>query len=519
MNLKLMLEGTAGRYGDKDAIVFDDRRISYSELDEASNRLANSLITLGIRKGDRIAILLSNSPEFIVTLFGIAKTGAIAVPLDPRYRIGELTYLFNDCLPIALVAESSILGPLVPFVPKIKSIKHVIDVGSEYKGQFLGYQEILAAGTTQKINSEIASDDISLIMYTSSSSFHPRGAMLSHRSLVMEAAMSVDGYQQTHKDVMMLFALPMYHVFGMVAAVLGSIYRGSTVVIVPGTGLSINSFLAAVEREKGTMFLGVPYIFALAVDTAEKEGIKHDLSSLRLCASAGAPLSVDTVKQFKKLYGFDIVDCYGLTEAICHVTCSSLNGRGKLGSVGKALPGWKVKIVDGNGREMPSDVAGEMVVSGPIMRGYYNKSQATGEAIKNGWLYTGDIGKADKEGNLFVTGRKKDTIIVKGQNISPGDIESALSMHPKVAEVAVIGIPDKMRGEVIGAIISLKEGAVATEQEIRQFCLDRIASYKAPKQVVFLKSLPRTSNGEIDKETIRQQLSIPPLFPEAVNFK
>jgi long-chain acyl-CoA synthetase len=516
MNLKLMLEETAGRYGAKDAIVFGDRRISYSELDEASNKLAKALIKLGTNKGDRIAMLLSNSPEFVISFFGIAKAGAIAVPLDPRYRVGELTFLFNDCLPVALVAESSTLGPLVPFLPKFESIKHVIDVDSKYTGQFYGFQEILAANSPRRTDSQPATDDISSIMYSSASSFRPRGAMLSHRSLVMEAAMSADGYQQTDKDIMMLFALPMYHVFGLVAVLLGSIYKGSTVVIVPGTGLSINSFLTAVERERGTMFLGVPYIFALAVDMAEKEGIKYDLSSLRLCASAGAPLSVDTVKQFKKLFGFDIVDCYGLTEAICHITCSSLDGGGILGSVGKVLPGWTVKIIDDNGKEVPPGQAGEMVVSGPIMKGYYKNPQATFEIIKDGWLYTGDIGKADKEGNLFVTGRKKDIIIVKGQNISPSDIESVLFTHPKVAEVAVIGIPDKMRGEVIGVFISLKEGTKATEQEIKQFCLDRIANYKAPKQVIFMKSLPKTGNGGIDKEAIRQQLSIPALFPEIV---
>jgi long-chain acyl-CoA synthetase len=516
MNLKLMLEETAGRYGAKDAIVFIDRRISYSELDEASNRLANILIKLGTKKGDRVAMLLSNSPEFVISFFGIAKAGAISVPLDPRYRVLELTHLFNDCLPVALVAESSTLEPLVPILPKFESIKHVINANSKYLGQFLSFQEVLTAGSPQRTDSRLIPDDTSSIMYSSASSFRPRGAMLSHRSLVMEAAMSADGYQQTDKDIMMLFALPMYHVFGLVAVLLGSIYKGSTVVIIPGTGLSINSFLTAIEREKGTMFLGVPYIFALAVDMAEKEVIKNDLSSLRLCASAGAPLSVDTIKQFKKLFGFDIVDCYGLTEAICHVTCPSLNGSGRLGSVGKTLPGWKVKIEDGNGREVLPGQAGEMVVSGPIMKGYYKKPQATLEIIKNGWLYTGDIGKADKEGNLYITGRKKDTIIVKGQNISPSDIESILSSHPKVSEVAVVGIPDKMRGEVIGAIISLKEGIEATEQEIKQFCLDNIASYKAPKQVIFMKSLPKTGCGEIDKEAIRQQLSIPPLFPEIV---
>jgi len=514
MNLKLMLEGVAGRYGKKTAIVSDDLRLSYTDLNETSNKVANALIKLGVKKGDRIAMLLSNSPEFIIIYFGIVKTGAIPVPLDPKYKVGELASLFNDCLPKVLVAESSELEPLVPVLSGFKSIKRVIELGSKYKGQFLGYQEIIAASSARRIDSEPAPEDIALLLYTSASSFRPRGVMLSHRSLVMEAVMSGDGYQQTDKDIMMLFALPVYHVFGLVAVLLASINKASTIVIVPGSGISINSFLAVIERERGTMWLGVPYIFALAVDMAEKEGIKNDLSSLRLCASAGAPLSVDIIRRFKQHYGFTLMDCWGLTEAVCHVTCSSLDGRGKPGSVGKALSEWEVRIVDGNGRELPPNQSGEVIVRGPIMEGYYNNPQATAEVIKNGWLYTGDIGVVNEKGNLFLTGRKKETIIIKGQNVHPSDIEDVLSTHPKVAEAAVIGIPDELRGEVVGAVVVLKKGEIATEQEIKRVCLENLASYKVPKQIIFMDSLPRTASGKIDKAGLRERLSIPPLFPE-----
>ncbi len=513
MNLKLMLEGVAGRYGRKTAIVSGERRFSYTDLDETSNKLANALIKMGVKKCDRIAVLLSNSPEFVITYFGIVKTGAIAVPLDPKYKVGELIALFNDCQPKVLIAESPALEPLVPVLSRFKSIKRVIDLDSKCKGHFLSYQEIMTVSSARQVDSEPAPEDIALILYTSASSFHPRGVMLSHRSLVMEAVMSGDGYQQTDRDIMMLFALPVYHVFGLVAALLASINKGSTVVIVPGTGLSINSFLAAIEKERGTMWLGVPYIFALAVDMAEKEGIKNDLSSLRLCASAGAPLSVDIIRRFKQLYGFTIMDCWGLTEAVCHVTCAPIDGSEKLGSVGKALPGWEVRIVDDNGRELPVNQSGEIIVRGPIMKGYYNNPRATAEVIKNGWLYTGDIGMLNEKGNLFLTGRKKETIIVKGQNVLPIDIEDVLSTHPKVAEAAVIGIPDGLRGEVVGAVVGLKKGKTLTEQEIKRFCLERLASYKVPKQIIFMDSLPRTANGKIDKASIRSHLSIPPLFP------
>jgi len=502
MSLKLMLEEAVGRYGRKTAIVLGDRRLSYAELDEASNKVANTLIRMGVNKGDRVAMLLPNSPEFVIIYFGIVKAGSIAVPLGTNYKVNELASLFDNCQPKVLVAESPTLEPLVPALPRFKSIKHIIDLGSKYEGQFLSYREIMATSSAQRIEVEPGPEDIATISYTGGPTNRPQGVMLSHQHLVTEAAISGDGFQQTDKDIMMLFALPMYHMFGLAAVLLASVHKGSTVVIAPGTGLSISIFMAAIEREKGTMFLGVPYIFALAVDIAEKEGVKNDLSSLRLCGSGGAPLSIDIIRRFKQHYGFDLIDFWGLTEAICQVTCPPIDGTGKLGSVGKALPGWEMKIVDDNGREIPPNQPGEIIVRGPIMKGYYNNPQATAEAIKDGWLYTGDIGRVDEDGYLFLSGRKKETIIVKGQNIYPSDIEDVLYTHPKVAEAAVVGIPDELRGEVVRAVISLKEGEVTTEEEIRRFCRKHMADYKVPKQVIFIDSLPKTATGKIRKEDL-----------------
>lgn len=512
MSLKLMLEEVVDRYGRKTAIVSGDRRLSYVDLDEASGKVANTLIKMGVNKGDRVAMMLSNSPESVIAYFGIVKAGAIAVPLDTKYKFDELASLFNDSLPKVLVTESPTLEPLIPVLSRFKSIKHVIDLSSEYEGQFTSYQEIMAAGPTQRVEVEPEPEDIAQIAYTSGPSFRPRGVMLSHRSLVTEAAISADGFQQTDKDILMLFALPMHHMLGLVSVLLTSVYKGGTVVMLPG--LSMPTLTETIERERGTIFVGVPFVFALLVRMAEKEGIKSDLSSLRLCCSAGAPLPIDIIRRFKQHYGLDILDCFGLTEAVCLVTSPPIEGSGKLGSVGKALPGWEMKVVDDNGGKLPPNQAGEIIVRGPIMKGYYNNPQATAEVIKDGWLYTGDIGKVDEDGHLFITGRKKEIILVKGQNICPSDIESVLCNHPKVAEAAVIGIADEMRGEVVGAVISLKEGEVATEQEIKQFCLERIVNYKVPKQVIFLDALPRTATGKIDKETIRDCLSIPPPFPE-----
>jgi long-chain acyl-CoA synthetase len=299
-----------------------------------------------------------------------------------------------------------------------------------------------------------------------------------------------------------LFALPMHHAFGLVVILFTSIYKGSTVLML--NGVSIPSLMELIKKEKATMFMGVPFIHALMVNLAEEEGAKYDLSSLRLCGSAGAALPADIAQKFKEHFGLGLVDFWGMTEASAHVTCCSLNGKAISGSVGKALPGWELKIVDEMGRELPPNQPGEIVVRGPLMSEYYHHPQLTTTVLRQGWLYTGDLGMVDDQGNLFLTGNKKGMIIAKGQNIYPGDIEEVLYLHPKVAEAAVIGMPDEVRGQTIRAVIQLKAGEVASEQEMRRFCLEHLANYKAPKQVIFINSLPKTATGEIRKEDLRR---------------
>jgi len=502
MNLKVMLEETAKHYRGKTAIALGDRRLSYAELDEASNKIANALIKMGVSKGDRVAMLLSNSPEFAVIYFGIIKIGAIAVPLDTKYKVGELASLFDDSQPKVLVTESPFLEPLVPILPGFEYMEHVIDLSSRHEGRFLSYQEIMATSSARKVKVDPESEDIASIAYTSGPTFRPRGVMLSHQSLATGATISGDGFRQTDEDVVVLFALPLHHVVGLEAVLLTSISKGSTVVMLPG--LSINGLIGIIEKRGATIFMGVPFIFILMVRMAEEEGIKHDLSSLRLCCAGGAPVPTNIMKRFKRRYGLDIVQFWGLTEATAYLTFQPVDGTGKLGSTGKAMPGWEVKIVDDNGKELPPNQPGEIIVRGPIMKGYYNNPRVTAETIRDGWLHTGDIGRVDEDGELFILGRKKEMIIAKGQNIYPSDIEDVLYTHPKVAEAAVVGIPDELRGEVIRAIISLKAGEVATEQEIKRFCLEHIANYKVPKQVIFLDSLPKTATGRIRKEDLKK---------------
>ena len=501
MNLKQMLEQSAKRYAGKTAVAMGEQRLTYAQLDEASNKVANALVGMGVSKGDRVAILLPNSPEFVTIYFGVVKIGSIAVPLDIRYKMDELTSLFDDFQPKVLVSESPTLETIVPALSRFSYIEHVIDLSGEYKGQFLSYQEIMSASSAPIAEVELEPEDIAHIAYSSGPTIHPRGVVLSHQALVREAAISGEGFQQTDKDIVVLFALPMHHAFGLVVVLLTAVSKGSTVIMLPG--LSIDSLLEVIEREKATIFMGVPFVHTLIVNAAEAEGIKHDLSSVRLWGTAGAAMPADISQKLRQYFGMEAVDFWGMTESTAHVTCQSLDGAGKPGSVGKALPGWKLKIVDSNGRALPPNQPGEIIVRGPIMKGYYTNPQATAEAIKDGWLYTGDIGKVDEEGDLFLIGRSKEVIIVKGQNVYPSDIEEVLYTHPKVAEAAVVGIPDEIRGETIRAIISLKEGEVATEQEIKHFCREHMADYKVPRQVGFMDSLPKTAAGKIDKEELK----------------
>ena len=485
MNLQQMLENTVRKNPAKTAIVSGERRISYADVDEASNRIANSLIQMGVNKGDRVAMLLPNSAEFVFIYIGIIKAGSVPVPLDTRLKTGEIASFFANCEPVVLISDTPFLEPLLPVLSQFKTIKHVINLSPDYTNRCINYRQMMATGSAEKVNIEVKPDYLGLISYPSGPSTHPKGSAISNNNLCALAVASAEGFKQTAEDVVMLFALPLYHNFALGSVLLTSIYLGSTIVIVPGTGISINSLMEAIEKERGTMWLGVPYIFALAIKIAEEEGIKHDLSSLRLCASGGAPLPIDTILRFKEHYGLTIADVWGLTEGVAHVTCQPIDGSGTPGASGKALPGYTLKIVDDNGNELPPHQDGEVIISGPMMDCYYNNPEDTSKAIKDGWLHTGDIGNLDEDGYLFLTGRKKNMIILKGQNIYPIDIEELLLTHPSIAEAKVVGIPDRLRGEVVRATIKLRDKTEATEQEIRHFCLERIADYKAPREIVF----------------------------------
>jgi long-chain acyl-CoA synthetase len=445
---------------------------------------------MGIKKGDRIATMQASNPEFVNIFFGIIKAGAVAVPLDSRYVADELVSLFNDCRPRVLVIEDPPLERLLPALKRFDTIEHIITVNTESDGQFTSYREIIANNQPESVEVPLDPEDTAIISYTGGPTQGPHGVALSHRSVRTEAINSAETMKLTEKDVVMQFALPTYHQFGLTAVLMASIHTGNTIVSVPGTGRSIASFMEAVEREKGTVYCGVPYIYSLMINVARREGIKNDLSSLRLCISGGAPLENAVIRLFRQYYGLNITDVYGQTETVCHITQMPIDGSGPAGSSGKALPCWEIKIFDENDNELPPGREGEIVTRGPAMTGFYNKPEASARVMKNGWLHTGDYGRLDADGFLFITGRKRRMLILKGQNIFPADIEEVLAAHPKIAEVRILGVIDLIRGETVKALVKLKPGETATEQEIRHYCQERMADYKLPREVEFVDTMP-----------------------------
>jgi long-chain acyl-CoA synthetase len=490
MDLKSMLDNVVKRFGTKPVIVMGERRISFKQLDEDSSRFAHALISMGLKKGDRVAMIQSSNPEFVIVFFGIIKAGGIAVPLDSRYVGDELVSLFDDCTPKVLVAENPPLKSLLKDIRRFGSVEHVITFDPAYDNKFTAYLKIIAENPSRPVNVKIEPDDIAIISYTGGPTQKPHGVALSHRSIYVEATNSANVLRQTEKDVVVLFALPMYHQFGLTAVLMASVAKGSTVVVVPGTGRSVQSFIEAVQREKGTIYMAVPYIYSLMINVARREGVKYDLSSLRLCLSGGAPLEPVVINMFNNYYGFNILDVYGQTETVCQITVCPLDNSAPVGSSGKAMPCWEIKIFDENDKELPPDHEGEIVTKGPVMTGFYNKPEATSKIMQHGWLHTGDLGKMDKDGFLYITGRKRRMVILKGQNVFPADIEEVIATHPKIAEVKVQGVMDIVRGETIKALVRLKPGVTATENEIRQYCQGRMADYKLPREIQFVEKMP-----------------------------
>lgn len=512
-NIAEFLSASVKGYPEQTAVVFEGQRIGFSVLNERVNRLADALKKEGVAKGDHIGVFSTTCPQQIEIVFAAAKIGAVFIPFNYRLKMEEAVGVVNHSEVNTLFFGDQYTDLITGMKPELNRVKRFICLERESLPGLFYYDQLIRSGSPHEHAIVTAGEDLALILYTSGTSGFPKGVMYSHGNLVTRVIARVKNLEFLATGAAMLLPVPTFHVAG-IQLVLGCMARPFRLVLMRqySTGL----FLELVEKERVESCLLVPTMLKRIIDSPEID--RYDLSSLKLITYGTAPISPALLsKAMEKIKAF-FVQGYGMTEGsitTLEATDHVLTGPPeevekkirRLDSAGKSLPGVEVQIVDTSYRPLPAGQLGKVMARNPaMMSGYWKAPEATREAIRDGWLDTGDMGYLDEEGYLFIAGRDKDIIIRGGENISPKEIENVLDTHPKVAESAVIGVPDEEWGETVRAIVVLKEGEAATEEELIEYGRERLASYKKPESVVFVESLPRNPVGKVMKRTLKEQL-------------
>jgi long-chain acyl-CoA synthetase len=490
-NLKLMLEKTAGEVPEQTAIVLGSRKVSYRELDETSNRIANALISLGTKKGDHVAILMSRTPEWVVNCFGALKAGAAGVLLDAGAKAPELEPQLRESDSKILITEERFFPVLSSVLPSAPLVRQVLVVDTDR------YQEMVASSSPVSPSVDIKGEDEAILFYTLGVLGKNKGVVHTHASFLSILPIVVSKFELGRNDVV-LGLLPFNYLLGFGLVVLMPIKARATIAILPH--FSSKNILETIAQEKATLLIGVPASFN-AMAMIDEETIKsYDLSSLRQVLCAGAKSSALFLEMLEKKFHLTACEIYGLTELII-VTIGAIRDR-KLGTAGKPLA--ELRVLDKKGKEVPRGTIGEAVARAPwMMKEYYKSPELTAQVLKNGWFHTGDLVKLDEDGYLdFI--EKTSSIIVPsgGVKILPAAVEEVLLKHPAVAETACVGVLDDYKGRIPTAFIVLKGGQSVTPDEIRDFCRQSLSEYKVPKQIKFVDSLPRTGSGQIDRKRL-----------------
>ncbi len=527
------LQKTVHSHGQDPALYYFNKIISYQELDEMSNAFACALKDFGIKKGDRVALYLQNIPQFVIAQYGIWKTGGIVVPLNPMYKEKELTYYFRDASVRVLVCMESLYGEMVRKVVKETGVEHVIttseldflDPESPRPSLLKGIEKNRDLNTLDFITLieryrgkrppvvNLSREDVAYLTYTSGTTGPPKGAMNTHGNVVFNSEVYRHCWKLTSSDTMLGVA-PFFHVTGMVGHIGTCIASGTPLILFyrfdPKTTFQM------IEKWKATCTIGAITVFIALMNDPEIG--RYDLSSLQKVYSGGAPVIPAVVERFEKLTGTYIHNVYGLTESTSPATLVPLGLRAPVDpstgaiAIGVPIPGHEAKIMDLSDpeKELPPGEVGELAIRGPgIIPGYWKKPEETAHAIREGWLFTGDVGTMDDKGWVYLLDRKKDMIIASGFKVWPREVEDTIYLHPAVREVAVIGVPDPYRGETVKAFIALKEGyeGKVTNEEIISFCKERMAAYKYPREVEFVKEVPKTATGKFLRRALRNTQS------------
>jgi long-chain acyl-CoA synthetase len=493
MNIKQMLEKTAREVPQKDAIVLGSYRITYGELNEASNRIANALIKLGVEKGDHVAILMPSGSEWAVNYFGVVKAGGISILLSSMLKAPELVFLLRDSDSTILITKKDFSEMLSSVLPSIPLLKHVFEIDGDY------YKRIVTSSPSTSPAIDMRDDDETAIIYTSGVLGKQKGVVHTHASLTGTPPIISSGIQRRREDVIIGLA-PFFYLFGLCHILFGSIMKGCTIIVVPD--FTPRAVLKVVERERGTTIFGVPAMYN-ALATLRDETIKrYDLGSLRVAVTSGAKSSPHFMELLENKFHLTLCEVYGLTELEA-VSVSTVDKR-KLGTVGKPI--CDLKIIEDNGKEVSQGKAGEALFKVPwAMRGYYKAPDLTAQVLKDGWFHTGDLVRMDEDGYLEYMEKKSFIIVTaSGLKISPWEVEDVLLTHPCVAEVAYVGVNDEYGGQIPTAFIVPKEGHDVSVEEITYFCSESLADFKLPKQIKFVASIPKTGSGKIYRQRLKE---------------
>ena len=529
-NLASLLADAARDFPHAPALHFQGRTTSYAQLADQAWRFAGALAGLDVGKGTRVGLILPNSPQAVIGLFGALRLGATVVQNNPLYTERELGHQLADsgvevliCVDLVYdrvrairertgireVIVTSMLDELPPvrraLAPYTRKGKQAsASIGKDEPVR--RWREVLSAGTAKAPEAAVdPAGDLALLQYTGGTTGVSKGVMLTHRNLLANVEQVRAWFPDADpgREVMMA-ALPFFHVYGLTVCLLLGVRIGAALVLMPR--FDLGAVLAAIDRHRPTLFPGVPTMYVAINNAVEKGG--HDLSSIKACLSGAAPLPMEVAERFERFSGGRLVEGYGLSECSPVALANPIYGKRKAGTIGMPLPDTIARVVDAAdpGKALPSGQAGELALSGPqVMKGYWNRPEETAQVLRDGWLLTGDMAVMDDEGYFAIVDRKKDLIIAGGYNIYPREVEEVLYEHPAVLEAAVAGIADTYRGEVVKAYVVLRPGRQATVEELRDFAKSRLAAYKVPRVVEFRDDLPKTLIGKVLRRALVEE--------------
>ena len=496
MNIAQHIERAARFFPAHTAIVFEGSAITYQELNARANRVANALAANGVARGDRVALYLPNIPEFAVCYCGILKAGAIAVSVNAIFKSEEAGYVLNDSGAKVLFTT----GDLLPNVPRkdCPNLQQMVVCAGDSLGNPT-LQSWFQKGSDSARAMGMRPEDPAALLYTSGTTGFPKGATLTHGNIISNIYATVHHAGYRSDDRLILF-LPLFHVFGQ-NFIMNSAFNACATIVLHRRFL-VDQVLDSVPRDRITMFLGVPTVFITLLD---QDVPPFDRSSIRYDFSAAATMPEEISRRWTERFGRRVFEGYGLTEC-SPFACYNHDFRHKFGSVGSAIENFELQILDEDDQEAPRGQLGEICIQGPgVMQGYWGKPEESAQALRNGWLHSGDVGTMDDEDYVYIVDRVKDMINVAGFKVWPAEVERILYCHPAIKEVAVCAVPDAVKGEAVGAAIVLKAGAAATADELNAFCRERLAVYKAPSAIEFVTELPKSPSGKILKRVLRAQ--------------